>query len=380
MTKLELSKNVEIKQVSDVWYVDHNKKLFKVNESIAVLLQKFVNPRFLEEVIKETLPELFDEVNRPILKNIESFINGLIQLGVLLTDSSTEIVIPKPVFDLKKTYGSFTIESYIAIDDPYIQLFKVFNSKIKKRTVLKLFAHHNPENSQNQKLKNAFKIFNQEAFITKKVANNPNICPFIQTNTYDGYSFFEIEFIEGATLSSCIKSRKILKKNKLNIAKQILQVFSHLHHKDIIHSDIHARNFMLTPDNKIVLIDFGFSHDLKSKNKVQIFNKGGVTHYIPPERVQLHSYSFSNEISTKKSEVYQIGLLIYTLYKGKNPFKKTEVTTWREMANDILTRIFDEVISGNKSLDQLLRKALQINPDNRFESCEEMYSEILKIS
>ncbi len=380
MTKLELSKNVEIKQVSDVWYVDLNNKLFKVNESIAVLLQKFVKPRFLEEVIKETSPELFNEVNRPILKNIESFLNGLIQLGVLLTESSSEIAIPKPVFDLKNSYGNFTIESYIAIHDPYIQLFKVYNSKNKKRTVLKLFAHRNPENSQNPKLKNAFEIFNQEAFITQKVANNPNICTFIQTNTYDGYSFFEIEFIDGETLSSCIKSRKILKKNKLNIAKQIIQVFSHLHHNDIIHSDIHARNFMLTPDNKIVLIDFGFSHDLKNKNKTQIFNKGGVTHYIPPERVQLHSYSFSNEISTKKSEVYQIGLLIYTLYKGKNPFKKVKETTWREMANDILTRTFDEVISGNKALDLLLRKALQLDPNNRFESCEEMYLEILKIS
>jgi eukaryotic-like serine/threonine-protein kinase len=380
MTKLELSKSVVIEKNQENWYVGYKNKDYKINESIAIVLEKFKTPRFLEEVLKETLPELFDEVNRPILKNIEELLNGMLQIGILIKDATFETVIPKPVFLLNKTYNQFKINGFISINDAYIQLFKVYNEKLKKYTTLKLFAHKNPETSNDLKLKQNFAIFIQEATISEKIATNNLVCPFIKKDIYQGYHFFEIDFIEGKTLSSSIKSRKILKKNKLEISKQIIEAIAHLHHNNIIHGDIHARNFMLTPDNKVVLIDFGFSHDLKNNSKTQIFNKGGVTHYIPPERVNVHSFSFSKAISTKKSEVYQVGLLIYTLYKGRNPFKKVEETTWREMASDILTRTFEETISGNKNFDLLIRKSLQINPDNRFESCEEMYAEFLKIS
>jgi eukaryotic-like serine/threonine-protein kinase len=380
MTKLELSAHVIIKTNNENWYVDFKNKEYKINESIAIILEKFKTARFLEEVLKETLPELFDQSNRPILKNIEELLNGMLQIGILIKDDNVERTIPKPVFLLNKTYGIYSIESYIAIDDYYIQLFKVYNHKLKKHTTLKLFAHKKPESSHDKRLKQNFAIFIQETTISEKAATSSLVCNFIKKDIYEDYHFFEIDFVDGKTLSSSIKSKKILKKSKFAISKQIIAAIAHLHHNEIIHGDIHARNFMLTPDNNLFLIDFGFSHDLKNTSETQIFNKGGVTHYIPPERVNVHSYSFSKAISTKRSEVYQVGLLIYTLYKRRNPFKKIEETTWREMANDILTRTFEETISGNTAFDNLLRKALQINPDNRFESCEEMYAEFLKIS
>lgn len=380
MNKLVLSRKARIVFESENWYVDFNGKFYKINESIALILKKFESIRFPKEVLNEILPELFEEVNRPIQKNIEELLSGMIRIGILLKDTSYELTIPKPIFKLKKTYGQYRIEGYISINNAYIQLFKVYNEKLKKNTTLKLFAHQNPEKSKDLKLQQNFANFTQETIITEQIATNSLVCPFIKKDSYDGYPFFEIDFIEGKTISGSIKSKKNLKKNKFEISKQILEAIAHLHHNGIIHGDIHARNFMLTPKNKVVLIDFGFSHDLNNTNTTQIFNKGGVTHYIPPERVNIHSFSFSKEISTKRSEVYQIGLLIYTLYKGKNPFKKVEETMWREMAEDILTRTFNEKISGNKVLDTLLRKALEINPDNRFASCEEMYAEFLKIS
>ena len=378
MNLIVLSSFASIQNIDAEWYVNSKNRTFKINETIATILSKFESPRFLKDVIDETLLNSKNKVESDLLKKVENFIDELIKIGVLTLFDQAKLEIPNPVFEISKTYNQYRIDEYIAVDNKYIQIFKAYNLERKKKVVLKLFAHKINLVSNDQKINQSFAVFNQEIKISQLVSKNKNVCHFHQKGIHDDYLFFEIDFIAGLTLSKKIKSKNFLRKDKNNIALQLLNALAYLHKKNIVHGDIHGKNFMVTPRNKVFLIDFGFSYDGNKNAEKQFYNKGGVTHYMPPERVNVHSYNFSNAIATKKSEVYQMGLILYTLYKGKNPFMKNQETTWREMANDILTRAFPEKIAVNKSVDAIIRKALQIQPDNRYASCIEMYTDFLK--
>ncbi len=379
MSKLHLSSSASIEQHETTWYVFLNSKSFRINETIAIVLNKFKEPITINDVLKELIPNSPSKSNE-ILDSITNFLLEMKKIGVLKRENAKDYVaIPQPLFELNSTHLEYKIETLLLINN-HIQIYKVFNKKRKKQSVIKLFAHKVEESINDRKLIKNYEMFLQEIAITSSIPPQENINEYIKSATIYDYLFFEIDFIDGETLSKCVKLNSIENKIKNDIAKQLLSAVSHLHLNNIIHSDIHARNFMINTDNKVKMIDFGFSHNLENKTLTkQYMVKGGVTHYMTPERVHVHSYKFSNEYSTKQSEVYQMGLILYALYKGLNPFNKVkDEITWKEMAQDILTREFNEEISGEENIDIIIRKALKIKPEDRFLSCVEMHNEFIK--
>ncbi|WP_395053086.1 protein kinase [Flavobacterium sp.] len=379
MSKLQLSNAASIEHRESQWYVFLNSKSFRINETIATVLNKFKEPTTINEVLNDLIPQETLQ-STEVVNSVQLFLSEMKKIGVLKRENAKDYVeIPSPLFEINSRYNQYTFKSLILINN-HIQIFKVYNHTRKRTAVIKIFAHSTEECKTEKRLIKNYEMFLQEIDITSSIPSHRNINKYIQSNILNDYLYFEIDYINGETLSKNIKINSILKKNKNTIALQLLLAVAHLHKHNIIHSDIHARNFMINDKGKVKMIDFGFSHNLKNETlKKQYMVKGGVTHYMTPERVQLHSYKFSDQYSTKSSEVYQMGLILYGLYKGKNPFKtaKDEIT-WREMAQDILTREFNEEISGIESIDVIIRKALKIKPEERFLSCVEMYKEFNK--
>lgn len=65
-----------------------------------------------------------------------------------------------------------------------------------------------------------------------------------------------MEFIEGWTLDEYMKN-KDKRKDRTNIANQLLEALEYLHSQEVIHRDIQNANIMVDGDGMIKLIDFG---------------------------------------------------------------------------------------------------------------------------
>jgi serine/threonine-protein kinase len=98
----------------------------------------------------------------------------------------------------------------------------------------------------------------------------------------------------------------------LELARQILFAVQFLHDNDIVHDDIHAGNVLVThaADRPVLkLADFGISHELRG---VQGVRPRVVHHAIMAPEI------LSTGHTTRQSDVYQVGLLLYWMITGSS--------------------------------------------------------------
>ncbi|MFU8802811.1 MAG: serine/threonine protein kinase [Bradymonadaceae bacterium] len=98
--------------------------------------------------------------------------------------------------------------------------------------------------------------------------------------------FLVQSFIEGRTLEDQVKEKGVCREETArDIAAQVLDILDYLHHLNppVIHRDIKPANLMLTPEGKVVLIDFGAVREAVTADGVGS-TIVGTFGYMPPEQ------------------------------------------------------------------------------------------------
>lgn len=95
----------------------------------------------------------------------------------------------------------------------------------------------------------------------------------------------------------------------IELARQLLAAVQFLHDRDIVHDDLHPGNVLLShmPHPVVKISDFGISHELRGAPAI----RPDVVHHriMAPEVV-------SSGYTTKQSDIYQVGLLMYWMLTG----------------------------------------------------------------
>lgn len=139
-----------------------------------------------------------------------------------------------------------------------------------------------------------------------------NICP-INKCVYDGITYYVyIERLYGNDLFEHMNKNRMNSEIIMDIVVQILEGLQYLHKNGIIHGDVKLENTFMCGDGTVKLIDFGLS---KWINVLDI-KCGGSYPYISPEMLLSKNSLKINE----KSDIWSLGIMIYTLVEGKYPF------------------------------------------------------------
>jgi serine/threonine-protein kinase len=101
----------------------------------------------------------------------------------------------------------------------------------------------------------------------------------------------------------------------IELARQLLAAIQFLHDNDVVHDDLHPGNVLIThQDRPIVKItDFGISHELRGAGAVR---PNVVHHAIMAPEILASGYT------TKQSDLYQLGLLLYWMLVGSPAMDK----------------------------------------------------------
>ena len=213
--------------------------------------------------------------------------------------------------------------------------------------------------------------FQREA-ISASSLNHPNIVEVYDVGEDNGSYFIVMEYINGVTLKNLVKKRGKLSLTEIvDIMKQLTSGISCAHKSMIIHRDIKPQNVMILDDGRVKITDFGIATALNSIEMTQTNSVMGSVHYLPPEQA-------NGKATTFKSDIYSLGILMYELLTGSVPFKGENAV---EIAMKQLKEDLPSVVKKNpeipQSVENILMKACAKNPQNRYDTVDEMYDDIV---
>jgi transitional endoplasmic reticulum ATPase len=217
-----------------------------------------------------------------------------------------------------------------------------------------------------------------------KSIEHPNIVSYKDSGEliYDGkkFGFLVLNFIAGETLAEKISREKIESVYDLKqIISAVLNGLNYLHSlpEPIIHNEITPQNIMLDlsgviPQAKI--IDFGFARSFHQSSKT--YNKEGLNlNYVASECF--------NSFYSPQSDLFSVGAVMYQLLFGMPPWFKdiSKFKADRTKAEDSIIeerkrpisfpKVSEDIVDFEESVLKILKKALQNDPEDRFQSANE---------
>ncbi len=180
-----------------------------------------------------------------------------------------------------------------------------------------------------------------------------------------------MEYVDGISLKEYLEEQSPLSwKETLHFITQVLRALSHAHSKGIVHRDIKPQNVMLLPNAQIKITDFGIARFARSEARTLTDRAFGSVHYISPEQAR-------GEHTDQRADLYSSGVMMYEMLTGQLPFDADSPVSVAlkqiEMDPPAPRSINPSIPEG---LEEITMRALQKDPEQRYQSADEMLADI----
>ena len=221
--------------------------------------------------------------------------------------------------------------------------------------------------------------------------NHPHICTIHEIGEHEGEPFIVMELLEGATLRHVIEGRPMKIERLLELAIQIADALEAAHAKGIVHRDIKPANIFVTRGGQAKVLDFGLAklvqrgplapgalHQTAADTKgtaIDLTSPGstiGTVAYMSPEQAR-------GETLDARTDIFSFGAVLYEMATGSVAF---DGSTSAVIFNAILTgspRPIDPALRTPAELDRIIGKALEKDPDFRYQTAAEIRSDLKRL-
>ena len=204
--------------------------------------------------------------------------------------------------------------------------------------------------------------------------SHPNLVQMIGLCEYApnyGPIFILSEYVAGITLEAhvkeqlgCLSTVERTEKIAAEIC-HVLDALQYLHLRGVVHRDVKPSNIMIENGSVIRLMDLGIAR-LNGGNKYSSFGFIGTPQYAAPEQILRDTQN--TEINAQ-TDVYAVGITLYELITGNNPFKT-------DIEAEILSRQMTMKLPYDKkiprSLYRVILKATEKSQAKRYKSASEL--------
>jgi len=242
-------------------------------------------------------------------------------------------------------------------------VYKAEDIRLQRTVALKFLP---PELTHIPELRDRFR---QEAKAAAAL-DHPNICTIYDFDQAEDRAFISMAYIDGLSLRKRIDSGPLELEEALKIAAQVAEGLGEAHGKGIVHRDIKSANIMVTPKGQAKVMDFGLARVAGATLVTREGTTMGTVSYMSPEQAR-------GEKVDHRTDIWSFGVVLYEMLTGELPFKG-------EQSQAVVYAILKEKPKPPTSsrpglppaIEQVVLKALEKDPDRRYQRFEELLDDL----
>ena len=264
------------------------------------------------------------------------------------------------------------------------EVYLAHDVKLDRKVALKILP---AELASNQ---DRMRRFTQEARAAAAL-NHPNIAHIYEVDESDGVNFIAMEFIDGFTLRGLIHGKQTEMSKLLRYLQHVAEGLAKAHAAGIVHRDLKPDNIMITREGHAKILDFGLaklieqqpmaggnSSEMATAVMPQYSSPGtvmGTVGYMSPEQAQ----GKTKEID-QRSDIFSFGCILFEAATGKKPFQGDSVVKSLHMViYEAAPTISDLNPSAPPDLQRIVRRCLEKDPEERYQSIKEVTIELKQL-
>ncbi len=225
-------------------------------------------------------------------------------------------------------------------------------------------------------------MFLDEARIASRITHS-NVCSVFDFGEADGEYFIAMEYLVGEPLSR-VHRRVLADVDQrsspllpMRMARIIAQACEGLHaaHEladadgeslHVVHRDVSAENLFVTYDGATQVVDFGIAHARQRVHNSEAGQVKGTFPYMAPEQM-------TSAVVDRRVDIWALGAVLWELLTLRKLFlRETDVNTMYAVLSGEIQPPSAYRSEVSSDLDDIVLKALQRSPDERWQSAREM--------
>ena len=193
--------------------------------------------------------------------------------------------------------------------------------------------------------------------------NHPNIITIHDFGRKDDLYYLVMEYVDGTNLRQLETAAKLKPHEALAIVPKICEALQFAHERGVVHRDIKPENILVTENGHVKIADFGLAKLSGATDQFPLtgtWQVMGTPHYMAPEQ-----FEKPNSVD-HRADIFSLGVVIYEMLTGELPLGHFKLPSERSQAD--------------QRLDDVVKRALDKEPDNRFQRASEVKSAVEEIA
>ena len=203
--------------------------------------------------------------------------------------------------------------------------------------------------------------FLSESRLTASI-DHPGILPVYAAGEADGELYLATRFVAGTDLRALLEQGPLSPERTVGLLDQVAAALDAAHARGLVHRDVKPGNVLVDSASHCYLCDFGLTKRLGEGDQTTVAGRlAGTLDYLAPEQIRQGPVD-------SRADQYALACVLYECLGGRPPFRRESEaqTLWGHMQDPV------PLLPGYPELDDVLDRGLAKEPDDRFESCDQL--------